>query len=166
MSWWRMVSREITCKKSRVPRTWWWQGVARGWNPRAWWDSHHCGRFFRRRLHRFSAEEVCTSGDVGRSTKGKRCFWCRPYLQQGRPPRRCSLWQRPSDNLSSNRWEEGAPCAGGSRKLDKHNVLDDFQQAAVVSWHVKVLHLLPVRFRGRPGGDAWSFRVEDHLHRW
>ena len=30
--------------------------------------------FFKRSLHRFSAEEVCMGGDVGRGTKGRRCL--------------------------------------------------------------------------------------------
>jgi len=34
-------------------------------------NPHYCGGFLRRRVHRFSTKEVCTSGNVNRGTRGR-----------------------------------------------------------------------------------------------
>jgi len=54
---------------------------------RAWQNSHYFRGFLRRKVHHFSAKEVCTSGDVSRGTRGRLGPSRRPCLYQGRPPR-------------------------------------------------------------------------------
>ena len=132
---------------------------------RAWWGPHYREGFFRRMVHRFLAEEVCTSSDVGRGARSRRRSWRRPCLHQSWPPRCRPPRQWSGRDLSNDRGEKGTPCAGGPGKLDRRDALDDLQQAAGFPWPAKALYWLSVRLRGRPGGGAWELGDEDHLHK-
>ena len=139
--------------------TWWSHRERKIWRcqEKIWGTRYSCMAKFtlfrgvsRRRVHRFSAEEVCTSSDVSRGARGRLAPWRRPYLHQGRPPRCRSPRQWPSGDLSSDRMEKGTSCTSGLGKLGRRDVLDDLQQATVVPWSFEALYWLFIRLCGRP----------------
>ena len=142
------------------------RGWAGAWSPRTRWDPHHHGRVLGWKLYRLSSKEIRVNSDVGGSIEDQRCLRRWPGLYQSQPRGCYSSWQWSGGNLDGNRGKEGASCASRSGKLNRCNVLDDFQQTATIPRHVKALWQLSLRFRRRPGRGAGILGVENHLYRW